>query len=128
MEDEDKKGCLIDFDTLKPGDVLFDISNGEVIVERIEYDDEDDEYPVKCTKERDHHHIPEQFHYTKLGKDYEHEIYPKVYTQDPFKYAFNIAREKARDCSLIKSENQLLCHKITILEMTLRKLGHTKDA
>jgi hypothetical protein len=116
--EEDKKGCLIDIKKLSPGDILFDIFNGEVTV--YEIDNNDDDYPIKCIKIRDDNRESEQFYYTRLGKDCKHEVYPKVYTQDPFKYAFNIAREKS-------NENKMLCQKLTILEMTLSKLGHTKD-
>jgi len=109
-------GCLIHYENLQIGEILFDIFLGEVCIVEINLNEE---YPITC-KKIGSEEFTNARSYTIDGKNFNKEIYPKLYKKDPFKYAFEIAREKT-------IENKALCTTINLYLKKIQQLEQKKD-
>jgi len=116
------EGCLINFESLKEGDTVFSISLGYLIVSEVDY--ERKRYPIEC-KSKSNSNLTHIF--TKDGKIHEDEVYPNLYSNDPFKYAFNKVREHRVEVYRANQENNKLWTANQQMKKEIEMLRQTKD-
>lgn len=115
-------GCLIKFEDLKVGDELFDTTYGEMIVNRIDVEEVD--YPIRCNKKTSKNNSGT---YTKDGKVLMSAIFPRLFSKDPFKYAFEQVKDYRRQTYIANQENNRLWTENQELKEKIKILQRKKD-